>query len=65
MDVSNEEALKSYELVVMELRSVQEHTQELGKLNTFYASFLMMEAICTGLNSLDFHSSCTTVNFII
>lgn len=31
MDVGNEEVLKSYELVVMELRSSQAHTQELGK----------------------------------
>ena len=30
-DVGNEEVLKSYELVVMELRSSQEHMQELGK----------------------------------
>ena len=31
VDVSNEEVLKSYELVIMELRSGQEHTQELDK----------------------------------
>ena len=29
--VSNEEILKSYELVMMKLRSGQEHTQELGR----------------------------------
>lgn len=31
VNVSNEKVLKSYELVIMELRSGQEHTQELGK----------------------------------
>lgn len=31
MDVSDEEVLKSYESVIVELRRDQEHTQELGK----------------------------------